>query len=118
MRSLIARMMHRMREALVQPRHELDRWQKAARFVYDLGRCGLRQLDNDRAAQMAAALSFRTLFGLLPVLIVATVLVKAVGGEERFLSQLANSSRCWGWTRCGSSFPRRRPISQRAWQTG
>ena len=81
-------MMHRLREALVQPRHELDRWQKTARFLYDLGRCGLRQLDRDRAAQMAAALSFRTLFGLLPVLVVATVLVKAMGAEEWFLDPL------------------------------
>ncbi len=88
MLSFIRRMMHRLREALVQPRHELDRWQKAARFIYDLGRCGLRQLDNDRAAQMAAALSFRTLFGLLPVLVVATVLVKAMGAEEWFFKPL------------------------------
>ena len=70
MLSFIRKMMHRLQEAIVQPRHELDRWQKAARFVYDLGRCGLRQLDNDRATQMAAALAFRTLFGLMPVLVV------------------------------------------------
>ena len=89
MLSFIRRMMHRLRQALVQPRHELDRWQKAARFMYDLGRCGLRQLDNDRAAQMAAALSFRTLFGLLPVLVVATVLVKAMGAEDWFFQPLA-----------------------------
>ena len=89
MLSFIRKMMHRLHEALVQPRHELDRWQKAARFMYDLGRCGLRQLDNDRAAQMAAALAFRTLFGLMPVLVVATVLVKAVAGQEMFLSRMS-----------------------------
>ena len=89
MLSFIRQMINRLREALVQPRHELDRWQKAARFLYDLGCCGLRQLDNDRAAQMAAALAFRTLFGLMPVLVVATVLVKAMAGEEIFLSRLS-----------------------------
>jgi membrane protein len=89
MRSLVRQMMRRLRDALVQPRHELDRWQRAARFIYDLGRCGLRQLDNDRAPQMAAALSFRTLFGLMPVLVVATVLVKATAGEEVFLGRLS-----------------------------
>jgi len=89
MPAFIRQMIRRLREALVQPRHELDRWQKAARFLYALGRCGLRQLDNDRAAQMAAALAFRTLFGLMPVLVVATVLVKATAGEESFLSRLS-----------------------------
>ncbi len=89
MRSLVRQMTLRVRNALVQPRHELDRWQRATRFVYDLGRGGLQQLDNDRAPQMAAALSFRTLFGLMPVLVVATVLVKAVAGEAVFLRRLS-----------------------------
>ncbi len=89
MLSFIRKMMHRLQEAIVQPRHELDRWQQAARFVYDLGRCGLRQLDNDRATQMAAALAFRTLFGLMPVLVVATVLVKAMAGQEMYLSRMS-----------------------------
>ncbi len=46
------------------------------------------QWDHDRAMQMAAALSFRTLFGLLPVMVVATVLVKALGMEEYYLGPL------------------------------
>ena len=33
---------------------------------------------------MAAALSYRTLFGLLPVLVVGTLLVRAFRGWERF----------------------------------
>ena len=37
---------------------------------------------------MAAALAFRTLFGLLPVLVVATVLVKALGMEDYYLGPL------------------------------
>jgi membrane protein len=68
-----------------QPLDELDRWQKAARFCYDLGRFGARQLREDRAQQMAAALAFRTLFGLLPVLVVATVLVNSLAGMDQFL---------------------------------
>ena len=35
-----------------------------------------------RAAQMAAALSFRMLFGILPVLVVGTLVVKSVMGED------------------------------------
>ncbi len=68
-----------------QPLDELDRWQMAVRFCYDLGRFGARQLREDRAQQMAAALAFRTLFGLLPVLVVATVLVNSLAGMEQFL---------------------------------
>jgi membrane protein len=70
-----------LRRAATQPGEELDRWQHAARYAYDLGRYGARQLEEDRAPQMAAALAFHSLFGLAPVLIVATILVKAfVGG--------------------------------------
>jgi membrane protein len=73
------------KRVVTQPRDELDRWQKAARFAYDLGRYGARQLRQDQAPQMAAALAFRTLFGLLPVLVVATILVKAIRGTEEFV---------------------------------
>ena len=72
--------------AVTQPRDELNRWQRAARFAYDLSRHGARQLREDRAPQMAAALAFRTLFGLAPVLIVATIVVKAVKGSAALLA--------------------------------
>jgi len=74
-----------IRRVVTQPREELDRWQRAARFAYDLGRTGARQLRHDRAPQMAAALAFRTLFGLVPVLVVATILVKALRGTDAFM---------------------------------
>ena len=69
---------------VTQPRHELNRWQQAVRFAYDLGCCGARQLHHDRAPQMAAALSFRSLFGLLPTMIVATVAVRSLVGLDEF----------------------------------
>jgi len=71
--------------AITEPRSELTRWEQAARFTYDLGRHGARQLRQDRAPQMAAALAYRTLFGLLPVLVVATVVARAVMGPTEFL---------------------------------
>ena len=74
-----------LRRVVTQPREELDRWQKAARFAYDLFRYGGRQLQQDRAPQMAAALSFRTLFALVPVLIVGMIVVKSLRGREGFL---------------------------------
>ncbi len=74
-----------LKRVVTQPRDELDRWQRAARFAYDLGRYGGRQLTRDRAPQMAAALAFRTLFALFPVLVVAPILLKAVRGTDAFL---------------------------------
>jgi membrane protein len=76
-----------LRRVLTRPLDELDRWQKAVRFAYDLGRYGAQQLRQDRASQMAAALTFHTLFGLLPVLVVATVLVQAMGNMNDWFLQ-------------------------------
>ncbi len=45
---------------------------------------------------MAAALAFRTLFGLLPVLVVATVLVKALGMQGHYLGPLEKLFEFWG----------------------
>ena len=75
-----------LRRVITQPFGELNRRQRAVRFGYDLGRFGARQLKHDRAQHMAAALSFRTLFSLLPVLVVATLLVKGLIGLEPFLA--------------------------------
>ena len=77
-----------IRRAVTKPFEELDRWQRAVRFAYDLGRYGARQLQEDRAPQMAAALSFQTLFGLAPVLVVTTILVKAIRGSDAIVQPL------------------------------
>ncbi len=77
-----------LRRAITQPLQELNRWQRAARYAYDLGRFGARQLREDRAPQMAAALAFRTLFGLAPVLVVGMILIKAIKGSDEILRSL------------------------------
>lgn len=82
------------RRVITQPREELNRWQQTVRFGWDLGRFGARQLQQDRAPQMAAALAFRMLFGLVPVLVVATVLVRAVIGVDEFVAVIG---QVLGW---------------------
>jgi len=77
-----------LKRVITQPRDELTRWQKTVRFMYDLGRYGARQLRRDQAPQMAAALAYRTLFGLLPLLVVGTMIVRAIGGFEQLLQHL------------------------------
>ena len=69
-----------LKRVITHPQEELTRWQMTVRFAYDLGRYGAAQLKRDRAPQMAAALSFRTLFGLLPVLVVG-------GGDDPGVSR-------------------------------
>lgn len=70
------------RSALTDPVSELSRWQRSTRRAVRIVAYSIRHLGEDRAPQMAAALSFRTLFGLLPVLVVATVVSKAVFGPQ------------------------------------
>ncbi len=78
------------RHAIREPREELDRWQKAARYSYDLTRYGLRQLREDRAPQMAAALAYQALFALVPVLVVSMIVVRGIIGVDEFLRRVGN----------------------------
>ena len=73
---------------MTEPLNELSRAQRTLRFLFDLGRYGARQLQHDRAPHMAGALAFRTLFGLLPVLVVGTVLVRAFRGFDDLRGRL------------------------------
>jgi len=75
-----------LHRVVTQPGGELSRWHKTVRFCYDLGRFGYRQLTYDRAQYMAAALSFRTLFSLLPVMVVGMLMVKGLIGVDQFLT--------------------------------
>ena len=77
-----------LKRAITQPMSELDRWEKAARFAHDLGNYGARQLRRDRAPQMAGALAFRTLFGLLPVLVMGAVVIRALRGPDEFFGRI------------------------------
>jgi YihY family inner membrane protein len=54
---------------------------RVSEWIY-LGKFCIAHLAEARAAQMAAALSFRMLFGILPVLVVGTLVIKSVMGEE------------------------------------
>lgn len=66
----------------------------------NLGRFCVTHLAEARAAQMAAALSFRMLFGILPVLVVGTLVVKSVMGDEfpDFVSRLVRTAGMDGIT--------------------
>jgi len=83
-----------LKRLLSTPVQELDRWQYAGRFFLEVGRHGAQQLTDHRASQMAAALAFRTIFSLIPVVIVATLIFRAFGGAAlvgEFVNDVLNA---------------------------
>jgi len=77
------------------PRDELGRWAKFARFQLELWRfCGRRLWEHNVMA-MSAALSFRTIFALIPTLVLVVLILKSLGvladGKQSLRSVLANS---------------------------
>lgn len=58
------------------------RTQRTFAYLHDLARHGGRQLVRDRAPQLAAALSYRTVFSLIPVLVLSLIALKAFYGEQ------------------------------------
>lgn len=93
-REYLSRMLHWIGHVIREPRDELDRWQRAVRFAYDLSRYGAVQLKEDRALQMAAALAFQTLFALVPVLVVVMIIVQAFMTFDQFMN-LVGSMLTW-----------------------
>lgn len=80
----IRALLQRFAQALSQPEEELDRWERLVNLVIRIGRHGARQLVRHRAPQMAAALSYRTLFSLVPLLVVALVGARMFFGPGAF----------------------------------
>jgi membrane protein len=69
--NVVRRISIRIRRLIRQPRSELNRAQRVVRFAIDLCRHGWNELWNDRATDMAAALTYRTIFSLVPVAVLS-----------------------------------------------
>ena len=70
------------RRLIRSPIGELSQAQRSLRYSIDLSRHCARQLKKDRAAQMAAALTFHTLFSLLPTIVLMLVVLASFPGLE------------------------------------
>jgi membrane protein len=66
-----------IRRLFEKPRAELTRAQSALIYSLDLTRHCARELYHDRATQMAAALTYHTLFSLLPTVVLMLVVMRA-----------------------------------------
>lgn len=62
-----------VRRVITQPEEELNRWQLTVRTFIRFVRIAAVGLREDRAPQMAAALAYRTIFSLIPVLVIVMV---------------------------------------------
>jgi membrane protein len=67
---------------LTDPGRELGRWARLAKFQVELWRFCARRLRENNVMAMSAALSFRTVFAMIPVLVLALLVLKSVGALE------------------------------------
>lgn len=86
----------RLQSAIADPLEELDKWERIVRYIWNVLRQGARQLSQDRASMMAASLTYRTLFGLLPVIVVGAGVAKSIMGVNRFQEFLHDSISALG----------------------
>lgn len=78
--------------------HRGTRLGRALRYAYDLHRYCWSQLREDRAGQMAAALTYHTLFSMLPTIVLALVVLKQFVGpaeQEQFKHAVLNWTTQW-----------------------
>ncbi len=78
---------------LTQPRDEMTRMQRSLRFAADLARYCAKKMRDDRAPQMAAALTYHTLFSLLPTLVLMLVALNVFvdeGERDQFKQTAVN----------------------------
>lgn len=67
---------------VLRPADELRGWQRSARYGIDLvGHCASR-LAEDRAEEMAAALTYRTIFSLIPLFVLGLVVFRIFAGFD------------------------------------
>lgn len=67
---------------LTDPGEELGRWARFAMFHIELWRFCARRLRENNVMAMSAALSFRTVFAMIPVLVLTLLVLKSVGALE------------------------------------
>jgi membrane protein len=72
-----------LRRLITSPIDEMDRGRRAMRYAVDLVRYSSHQLHKDRASQTAAALTYHTLFSLLPMLVLMLVIMRFFVGEAQ-----------------------------------
>ena len=72
-----------LKQLITQPVNELNRAQRFIRLCADMTRHCAQGLRHDRALQMAAALTYHTLFSLIPTLVLAMIILHSVVSDDQ-----------------------------------
>src|SRR5438067_1250980 len=75
---------------LTQPGHRWQRLRRGLRYAVDLATHCYRELIYDRADEMAAALTYRTIFSLVPIIVLSLLVFRAFVGLEQARDALQN----------------------------
>jgi len=84
-----------VRELFQVPFNRLNRWQKAARFASEVTVHCAKSLKHDKATQMAAALTYHTLFSLLPTVALVLVILNTTLVREEDRAQFKEDAINW-----------------------
>lgn len=84
------RLLNYLIEAIRSPREQLSRGQQFLRKSIELVVYCYRQLKRQRADGMAAELTYRTIFALIPVVVLGLVMFRVVGGLEDVQAKVEN----------------------------
>ena len=88
----LARLQSYLEWLIAHPVAELSRAQRFLRFAVDLVRHCSRELRENDAAQMAAALTYRTIFGLVPLLMVSMLAFRMFGDMQTAARHLQSAA--------------------------
>ncbi len=91
LRELVRRTREQVRRAVLHPDEQMTRWANILWFNVRLGIVCLRQLRRDKFNHVAAGLAFRTIFGLVPLLVMVGLIAQVFVGQDdasQYLQQL------------------------------
>lgn len=75
--TVVSDILAHVRRLVSQPTEELTRWQRTLKNIIDFARYCAKTMAKDRAPEMAAALTYRTIFSLVPTLIICLLVLRA-----------------------------------------
>ncbi len=84
------RLLQYIADAVRRPREQLSRGQHFVRYSRDLAVHCYHQLERHRADGMAAELTYRTIFALIPVVVLGLVMFRVFGGLDDVQSKVEN----------------------------
>ncbi len=84
------RILNEIRHVVKSPESDLSKVQQRFRYVYELVSHCRGELTRIRAGGMAAELTYRSIFSLIPVLVLALVMFRVVGGLEDVQARVEN----------------------------